>query len=68
MQDSDYELRSLEAVAKAGNLMASQFKEFGAAEIDPHFDIPPVLGGLPRHWRAPGRRGAPRRAGGGHLR
>lgn len=46
MQDSDYELRSLEAVAKAGNLMASQFKEFGAAEIDPHFDIPPFLVGF----------------------
>lgn len=40
------ELHSLEAVARAGNSMASNFKEYGVAEIHPHFDIPPYLVGF----------------------
>lgn len=42
----EHELHSLEAVAKAGNTIASGFKEFGVREIHPHFDIPPYLVGF----------------------
>lgn len=46
MSQTIHELHSLGEVAKAGNIIASGFKEHGAKTIDPHFDIPPYLVGF----------------------